>query len=746
MLERIWKVAAGIQKKPNPPADNANEDNTLDWQSRLEDWEEASEQVEAGIRLTVKPGPLAHIADIDNGPDMLAKLQDIYRTKGYTARDLVWRTITRSNLSDYKNVAEYAEAITKARTKLQEMGHKIEDWMITTSFIHGLGDSYEDFVTMILNLRTKDAKGNLQEPDLDAVIEQLIDKERRLKATGESTGKAMKSTEFSKSKDNRGKKKAGNRTSSNEKCSYCGYDSHTDEARCWFKHPSKAPDNWKEQNKNRIDELQKKQANKGKDFSKPKPDFKALVAKAYSAHISPSKDENWYLDSAASVHMTHTNSYYITKLHATNLTIIVADGSAIRASGVGTIEVTAYFGNRPEQVTISNVYYCPELESNLLSLGILEEKGYKFVGHNGTLSVLDSEEETVLQASRDGTLYRANMEIKAYSARAKVAKTSASASLWHRRLAHLNVADVAKLASMVNGMDIDSSKEVSNFCEPCVLGKQHRTPSRTPMTRATTKFERIHTDLGGGGNTLTQDITTDSGNRYYVVFTDDYTRYRWWYPLKRKNDALPALKEFLVMIKNQYGLTPKKLRSDNGGEFNSKASTAYYKELGMIWEPTVPYAPDQNGVAERTNRTLIERARTQLISSGLPPKLWAESLNTAVYITNRVPTRALSSMTPYEAWYGTKPKIQHLRVFGCTAYTVDPKAKDKGKMAPRSKKAVFLGYEGSNQYRLWEPTNEVLIRSRDVIFHEDRPLTESQPMIQSLINEGSASEKKGNGP
>lgn len=201
MLERIWKVAAGIQKKPNPPADDANEDNILDWQSRLEDWEEASEQVEAGIQLTVKPGPLAHIANIDNGPDMLAKLQDIYRTKGYTARDLVWRTITRSNLSDHKNVAEYGEAITKARTKLQEMGHKIEDWMITTSFIHGLGDSYEDFVTMILNLRTKDAKGNLQEPDLDAVIEQLIDKERRLKATSESTGKAMKSTGSSESKD-----------------------------------------------------------------------------------------------------------------------------------------------------------------------------------------------------------------------------------------------------------------------------------------------------------------------------------------------------------------------------------------------------------------------------------------------------------------------------------------------------------------------------------------------------------------
>ena len=270
---------------------------------------------------------------------------------------------------------------------------------------------------------------------------------------------------------------------------------------------------------------------------------------------------------------------------------------------------------------------------------------------------------------------------------------------------------------MSEGMNIKNNNKQDHFCEACTLGKQHCTPSRQPMDRATTKFERIHTDIEGGGNTLTRDTVTDSGNRYYIVFTDDFTRYRWWYPLKTKSQAFTVLQDFLALIKNQFGLSLKKLRSDNGGEFASKAVQNYLREQGIEQELTVPHAPEQNGVAERANRTLIERARTQLIGAGLPAKLWAESLNTAVYLANRSPTRSLEK-TPYEAWHGMKPDLSNLRAFGCLAYAYDYNAKAKGKMAPRSQKTRLLGYEGRNQYRLWDTETEALLRRRDIVFNE----------------------------
>ena len=130
------------------------------------------------------------------------------------------------------------------------------------------------------------------------------------------------------------------------------------------------------------------------------------------------------------------------------------------------------------------------------------------------------------------------------------------------------------------------------------------------------------------------------------------------------------------MVEKSTGRKLKTLRTDSGGEFTSTEFNAYLKE-GVRHELTVPKTPEQNGVAERMNRTLVETVRSMLSSAKLPHKFWAEALSTAAYLRHRSPTKTVKGMTPYEAWKGEKPLVDHLRVFGCQAYAQIPRDERK---------------------------------------------------------------------
>jgi transposase InsO family protein len=202
-------------------------------------------------------------------------------------------------------------------------------------------------------------------------------------------------------------------------------------------------------------------------------------------------------------------------------------------------------------------------------------------------------------------------------------------------------------------------------------------------------LELLHTDVGG-------PITPVSlgGARYYVTFTDDYSRATWIYFMKTKGECLGKMQELVKLLHTDTGLKVKRIRSDNGGEYSSAACKAFYKKKGIKWEPTVPYAPEQDGVAERVNRTILDRLRAIIADTGLRKDLWAEALSTVVYLKNRSPTTAnKDSKTPFEIWYGRKPALGHLREVGCQAYYHLPKTGQK-KLDPRGQKAVFIGYEG----------------------------------------------------
>ena len=182
----------------------------------------------------------------------------------------------------------------------------------------------------------------------------------------------------------------------------------------------------------------------------------------------------------------------------------------------------------------------------------------------------------------------------------------------------------------------------------------------------------------------------------------------------------------------------KILRTDNGMEFCSKQFKNYCKSEGIVRHYTVPYTPQQNGVAERMNRTIISRARCMLSNAGLHRRFWAEAASTACYLINRSPSIALNKKTPIEVWSGSPADYSQLRVFGCTAYA----HVDNGKLEPRAVKCIFLGYKsGVKGFKLWNPETQKVVISRNVIFNESAMLhdvsstnvpveSEQQPIVQ----------------
>jgi len=216
------------------------------------------------------------------------------------------------------------------------------------------------------------------------------------------------------------------------------------------------------------------------------------------------------------------------------------------------------------------------------------------------------------------------------------------------------------------------------------------------------------------------------GAEYFLTFIDDKTRYVWVYPLKHKSQVFDRFREWKALVENASGQKLKVLRTDNGGEYTSIKFEEFLKSEGVRHECTIPKTPEQNGVAERLNRTLVETVRSMLIDSKLPHKFWAEALSTATYLRNRSPTKAIGRMTPHEAWTKEKPQVEHLCVFGCDTYAHVPKD-ERQKLDSKMRKCVLLGYgQETKGYWLYDPNKGRVFYSRDVKFNESEKEKETE--------------------
>lgn len=291
--------------------------------------------------------------------------------------------------------------------------------------------------------------------------------------------------------------------------------------------------------------------------------------------------------------------------------------------------------------------------------------------------------------------------------------TATNLRMWHERLGHIGKRAIRELAKKGLVKGVSMSDKVDFFCEACQLGKAHRLPFKECVEKVSTKpGEKIHTDVCGP-----MSVESLGGARYFLTFKDDATGFRHVYFIKHKSDVFDRFKEFAQLIKNKFEKSIKVLRSDNGREFCNAKMDEYLAANGIKKENTAPYTPEQNGKAERDNRTIVESARTMLHSKNLPTFLWAEPINTAVYVLNRSASSGKIA-TPYELWVGKKPSLEYLRIFGSEAYVHVPK-EFRRKLDVRAKLRVFVGYQDdSANYRVYDADTKKISVSRNVTFHE----------------------------
>jgi hypothetical protein len=288
---------------------------------------------------------------------------------------------------------------------------------------------------------------------------------------------------------------------------------------------------------------------------------------------------------------------------------------------------------------------------------------------------------------------------------------------WHHRLGHLNKYFLREMQKhdMIKG--IHTKFSTLSFCEGCMLGKQHKMsfPKKTTF-RASNVLELIHSNICGPLQTC-----SINGYYYFATFIDHYSRFTAVYFLKQKSDFFSKFKAYKALVENQTNKKIKTLQSDNGGEYKSQAFMNFCEDHGIARQFTNSYTPEQNGIFERKNRTLVESARSMLQTAKLPNSIWADAIATACHIQNRSFISNLDNITPLTMWCGKIPDLSYLIFFGSPRYAHIPDDICK-KLDAKSRKGIFVGYgeqEGVKGYILYDKVKRKYFTTQDVTFNEE---------------------------
>ena len=454
----------------------------------------------------------------------------------------------------------------------------------------------------------------------------------------------------------------------------------------------------------------------GSDYDFDDDTDNAMFTAVYSAYTSDLRND-WIIDSGATKHMTPCRStffdYFPFRVHET---VSLGNGANCEAVGIGRVAVNMMCEGTVKCYVLSDVLHVPKLVNNFFSVSAATVKGHK-VTFEATKCFIHRDAKLIATGHRTNHLWYID-SVDCMSNEA-CAKLKATLPLWHQRLGHVNEKRLktAIKKRLIVGVDVDKCDANTDipFCEACVQSKQTHKPFTTgssTFVQSKDILQLIHSDVCGP-----MSVGSLGGARYFVTFTDDYSRFSYIYFLKHKSEVFEKFKEFHAVVTNFTDKRIKTLRTDNGGEYKSFVFEEYLKKNGIRHEVSTPHTPQQNGVSERLNRSLQEIAISQILHADLPKCFWADSVATACYVRNRLPVCPLN-VSPFEKWYGRKPNVKYLRVFGCVAYALKPD-NERTKMNARSEKLRFIGYPlHTKGYRLYDEKKHRVIVRRDVIFNE----------------------------
>ncbi|KAG5527251.1 hypothetical protein RHGRI_028223 [Rhododendron griersonianum] len=425
----------------------------------------------------------------------------------------------------------------------------------------------------------------------------------------------------------------------------------------------------------------------------------------------------WWFDSGATVHVCKDRSLFKTYEKLDGQEAQMGNQDCAKVAGKGSAELNFTSG---KTLTLLNVLHVPDMRKNLVSVDLVCKKGFRVVFESDKL-ILTKNGMFV------GKGYGCNGMFKLSINENNTASSYIvdSFSLWHSRLAHLNFRSIKNMSrfGLINYHD-----NVCDKCEICAKAKMAK-KSFPSVQRNSEILDLIHSDICELNGVLTR-----GGKRYFATFVDDFSKYTFVYLLRTKDEVFNKFQAYKNEVENQLNKKIKVLRSDRGMEYFPHEFDDFCEMHGIIHQKTAPYSPQQNGLAERKNRTLTEMANCMIVHANAPLYLWGEALYTACYLHNRIISRK-TNLCPYELWKGRKPNLSYLKVWGCLAYYRVPDPK-RTKLGPRAMKSIFVGYaEHSKAYRLLDLESNTIVESRNVKFFEHKFRADSK----SVVTENSGS-------
>lgn len=431
-----------------------------------------------------------------------------------------------------------------------------------------------------------------------------------------------------------------------------------------------------------------------------------------SSHLAKHKYNctaaQWLIDSGASNHMA--NSYNEFSDYAPDFkrqSVKLADGSTQSVMGSGTVMCNS-------NITLPSVMHVPSFPIKLLSVSCITCElncAGIFLPTRCLFQELGSGRILGTGTMRDG-LYYLDKDVSPLVAAILSSSPLEEFLLQHRRLGHMSFPILGQLCPNL----YNKVKKENLVCDACQFGKQTRSSYVSSDNRSDTPLQVIHSDVWGpsGASSL-------NGYRSFVTFIDYCTRVTWVYVLMNKSDVFECFVDFHNMIKTQYNASVKVLRTDNGTEYVNKEFDEYLSSFGIIHQTTCPGTSEQNGLAERKNRHLLEVTRCLMMEMNVPKFLWTEAVMTAAYLINRMPSRMLDYKTPIECLKGETSYVVPPKVFGCVCFVKDYRP-SVGKLDSRALKCVFVGYSGKQKgYKCWCPSERRMFVSMDVVFRENEP-------------------------
>jgi len=708
----VWRVVTGEKAQPGPGPD-------------LEKYYEMWDRAAGTLKLKVENGQETHYEGFEDNPQKIwTLLEAAHVSKKPAMRFNAYADLFSIRKREDESLSAVMIRIDQAMQQIRNLRPPVfsitdlDDELQSMAMITSLPSEYDAFRSSIMLLDQIDKK-TLQEAFRNEEI-------NRLRSQGNNSSLVS----------SKALAVATPTPPPAVSCEFCGIPNHT-LSQCYKFKAAQQKTKEEVHSRRRNRRPGAKSAQEEPSTSVESAGNASLHSFAPSGHPSKSQLDthtHWNADTGASSTMT-PNRHWMHNYTPYCIPIRLADDTIVYSAGIGSVLfLPEVEGKKSDKIVeFTRVLHVPQLGTNLLAVLYLTRRcGYQItIDHTTMHFVHQNQVLFTATIGRNNAAFLNGTTLTASEHAQLVSTLPLDYSLWHRRLAHHNLADVKRMIQkdLVTGVQLRSTSAPDPICEPCLAGKMHANPFPSSEHRASKPLELIHSDVHGP-----VVVRTRSGFRYWVTFIDDYTRLWVVYLLKHKSDTFVAFKLFKAWAENHFNALIKALRDDKAGEYMSKEFNDFCDASGIERQHTVRNRPQQNGVAERVNRDISDGTTAMLAESGLPLQFWDDAVASFVHVRNRCGTSTIKNGTPYQEAYGHKPDISHLRIWGCTAYVHVQKDKRRS-LGPHMEKCVFIGYPaGYKGWKFYNPTTKKTIICERAEFDERSFLLKpSNPPLPPLL-------------